>query len=202
MKVTSSVETGTLTSEKTAAVVEKEAQTTHLIINQVYGGGGKGKTPVSASFIELYNPTAEDIGLSGYTIEYLSGSTQKQLELTGTVTSHTSYLIKGQEEKTSADLICTIEKADQEWDLAISNKQYRILLKKGEEQIDGVSVNEEAAEGTALADPENDTIISKKKAIRRISFIDTGDNAADFEVLNYSKIPSEILDQRQMEAGA
>ena len=195
VKVTSSVETGTLTSEKTAAVVEKEAQTTHLIINQVYGGGGKGKTPVSASFIELYNPTAEDIGLSGYTIEYLSGSTQKQLELTGTVTSHTSYLIKGQEEKTSADLICTIEKADQEWDLAISNKQYRILLKKGEEQIDGVSVNEEAAEGTALADPENDTIISKKKAIRRISFIDTGDNAADFEVLNYSKIPSEILDQ-------
>lgn len=195
VKVTSSVETGTLTSEKTAAVVEKEAQTTHLIINQVYGGGGKGKTPVSASFIELYNPTAEDIGLSGYTIEYLSGSTQKQLELTGTVASHTSYLIKGQEEKTSADLICTIEKADQEWDLAISNKQYRILLKKGEEQIDGVSVNEEAAEGTALADPENDTIISKKKAIRRISFIDTGDNAADFEVLNYSKIPSEILDQ-------
>ena len=195
VKVTSSVETGTLTSEKTAAVVEKEAQTTHLIINQVYGGGGKGKTPVSASFIELYNPTAEDIGLSGYTIEYLSGSTQKQLELTGTVASHTSYLIKGQEEKTSADLICTIEKADQEWDLAISNKQYRILLKKGEEQIDGVSVNEAAAEGTALADPENDTIISKKKAIRRISFIDTGDNAADFEVLNYSKIPSEILDQ-------
>ncbi len=111
VKVTSSVETGTLTSEKTAAVVEKEAQTTHLIINQVYGGGGKGKTPVSASFIELYNPTAEDIGLSGYTIEYLSGSTQKQLELTGTVTSHTSYLIKGQEEKTSADLICTIEKS-------------------------------------------------------------------------------------------
>lgn len=195
VKVTSSVETGTLTSEKTAAVVEKEAQTTHLIINQVYGGGGKGKTPVSASFIELYNPTAEDIGLSGYTIEYLSGSTQKQLELTGTVASHTSYLIKGQEEKTSADLICTIEKADQEWDLAISNKQYRILLKKGEEQIDGVSVNEAAAEGTALADPENDTIISKKKAIRRISFIDTDDNAADFEVLNYSKIPSEILDQ-------
>ena len=195
VKVTSSVETGTLTSEKTAAVVEKEAQTTHLIINQVYGGGGKGKTPVSASFIELYNPTAEDIGLSGYTIEYLSGSTQKQLELTGTVASHTSYLIKGQEEKTSAELICTIEKVDQEWDLAISNKQYRILLKKGEEQIDGVSVNEAAAEGTALADPENDTIISKKKAIRRISFIDTGDNAADFEVLNYSKIPSEILNQ-------
>lgn len=96
----------------------------------------------------------EDIGLSGYTIEYISGSTQKQLELTGTVTSHTSYLIKGQEEKTSADLICTIEKADQEWDLAISNKQYRILLKKGEEQIDGISVNEAAAEGTALADPE------------------------------------------------
>ncbi|MEF2687250.1 MAG: CotH kinase family protein [Lachnospiraceae bacterium] len=195
VKVTSSVETGTLTSEMTAAVVEKEAQTTHLIIHQVYGGGGKGKTPVSASFIELYNPTAENIELTGYSIAYVSGSTQEQLELNGTIAAHTSYLIKGQEEKASSDLVYTIEKADQEWNLAISNKQYRIVLKKGEEQIDGVSVNEEAAEGNALVNPEGDEIISKKKAIRRISFIDTDDNAADFEVLNYSKIPSVILEQ-------
>lgn len=196
VKVTSSVETGTLTSEKTAAVVEKEAQTTHLIINQVYGGGGKGKTPVSASFIELYNPTAEAVDLTGYSIAYTSNGKKENYDLTGTIASHCSYLIAGAEEETTEkDLVYTLPKADTVWELAISNKQYSIVLKQGETQIDGVSVNEEAVEGNALVNPEGDEIISKKKAIRRIGFVDTDDNAADFEVLNYSKIPASVLTQ-------
>lgn len=40
-----------------------EAQTwTHLIINQVFGTANKGGA-VSHSFVEIYNPTAEDISL-------------------------------------------------------------------------------------------------------------------------------------------
>ena len=35
----------------------------HLIINQVYGGGRKGDTPISNSFVEIYNPTSEDISV-------------------------------------------------------------------------------------------------------------------------------------------
>ena len=119
---------------KTAAVVGKKKPKRHiLIINQVYGGGEKEKHRYPQALLNLQS------NRRGYRTErlyqqHLSGSTQKQLtELTGTVASRRLYLIKGQEEKTSADLICTIEKADQEWDLAISNKQYRILLKKGEE---------------------------------------------------------------------
>ncbi|MGN1144755.1 MAG: hypothetical protein ACI4SU_09310 [Anaerovoracaceae bacterium] len=38
-----------------------DAVTDHLIIDQVYGGGGKGETPISNSFIELYNPTSVEV---------------------------------------------------------------------------------------------------------------------------------------------
>ena len=154
VKVTSSVETGTLTSEKTAAVVEKEAQTTHLIINQVYGGGGKGKTPVSASFIELLQSNRR-----GYRTErlYHRIPQRKHTETAGADRNgHISHFLSDQ--RSGREDFCRSDLYDREsrsgMDLAISNKQYRILLKKGEEQIDGVSVNEEAAEGTALADPE------------------------------------------------
>ncbi len=119
-------------SEKTAAVVEKEAQTTHLIINQVYRRRRKGKTPVSASFIKLYWIQPQRISdWAGYTIEYPKEA-QKQLDRNGHI-SH-PYLIKGQEED-FADLICTIEKSRSGMDLAISNKQHRIRWRKAKSRL-------------------------------------------------------------------
>ncbi|MCD8046167.1 MAG: lamin tail domain-containing protein [Clostridiales bacterium] len=43
-----------------------ETPLNHVIINQVYGGSTDGYA--SHSFIELYNPTAEAVDLSGWTI--------------------------------------------------------------------------------------------------------------------------------------
>ena len=65
---------------------------------------------------------------------------------------------------------------------------------QGETQIDGVSVNEDPVEGAELLNPAGDEIISKNKAVRRVCFIDTDDNASDFEILNYSKLPQNLLD--------
>ena len=39
-----------------AWAAQQPAAVDHLLINQTYGGGGKGDTPISHSFIELYNP--------------------------------------------------------------------------------------------------------------------------------------------------
>lgn len=198
VRVTSTVQTGSLVSEQTAAIRIVEAQREHLIINQVYGGGGKGSTPISHSFIELYNPTSADVSLEGYSIRYTSKSTVETLELSGTIPAGTSYLIQGAaEDTTAADLVYTVKNADTQWNLAISNKQYSVVLMKGSTQIDGVAVNETPVEGDALINPEGDEIISKKKAIRRIQFIDTDNNAADFEVLNYSKLTADILEKSE-----
>lgn len=189
--IASTVETGTMSCQMTAPVTAVAAQTEHLIINQVYGCGTKDGA-ISHSFIELYNPTAENVSLEGYSIHYVSEDITDTFDLSGEIPAYTSYLIRCAEGK-AGSVIYTIEKADAEWDLAISNKRYSVVLKNGEIQVDGVSVNEAEVEGTALTDPVGDEIISKKKAIRRICFIDTDSNVDDFEVLNYSKIPEEIL---------
>lgn len=46
-------------SDTFAAGESGDVQTANPIINQIYGGGGKGETPISNSFIELYNPFAD-----------------------------------------------------------------------------------------------------------------------------------------------
>lgn len=190
--IESTVQTGTMSFRMASPVKVTAAQTGHLIINQVYGCGTKDGA-VSHSFIELYNPTAGNVSLEGYRICYTSGDAADSFDLAGEIPANTSYLIRCAEGK-AGSVVYTIEKADAEWNLAISNKQYSVVLMNGETQIDGVSVNEAAVEGTPLKDPEGDEIISKKKAIRRICFIDTDSNADDFEVLNYSKITEAILE--------
>ena len=190
--VTSSVEAGSLEASMEGGIKTVQAQNGHLIIHQVYGGGGKGGTPISHSFIELYNPTPWEVGLEDYQIEYLSNGEEASLQLAGSIPSGASYLIQCAAEENGGS-VCTISKSDCTWDLQIANKRYRVILKKGEEKIDGVSVNEEPTEGNALVNPEGDEIISKNKAIRRIRFVDTDNNAMDFEVLNYSKLPQELL---------
>lgn len=100
-------------------VVSFAATPSHVIINQIYGGGGKGETPFSHSFIELYNPTDSDISLEDYTITYSSdrenpngkhaGSTWlsdgtvevKELSLSGSIPARHSFLIRCAEEETS-----------------------------------------------------------------------------------------------------
>lgn len=186
--VTSSIETGSLVSAPTDAVIKEELKNDHLIINQVYGGGANDSTPVSHSFIELYNPTDNAISLEGYSIGYLSNGKSNtpqevKLALSGSVPSHTSYLIRCEQQDTSTpDLIkFTVSKFDQEWIQTIDNKRYQITLYKGNKVEDAVSVNEGNVEGSALLDGT----ISKQKAIRRIGFADTNNNTADFEVVSY-----------------
>ena len=50
--------------------VAAETSEDHVVINQIFGGGGKGDTKVSHNFIELYNPTAQKVDLNGWAIRY------------------------------------------------------------------------------------------------------------------------------------
>lgn len=81
--------------------IDPEAAPAQPIIEQVYGGGGKGETPIANSFIELYNPTDAAMDLSGYT---LSDGTNT-LSLTGTIPANGSYLIIGAAEETTDDFL-------------------------------------------------------------------------------------------------
>lgn len=181
----------------------------HIVINQMYGGGGKGDTPFSHSFIELYNPTDSAISLGGYKITYSSnrenskgkhsGSTWQsdgsvetvELPLSGSIPAKTSYLIRCAEESTAVAVV-TLNNADIEWDRIIDNDQsVEIILYNGETKIDAVSTRttdfRDVGEGTAPATDD----ISKQKSLRRTNFADTDNNAADFTLLVWNSLPTD-----------
>ncbi|SEB97415.1 choice-of-anchor D domain-containing protein [Terriglobus roseus] len=46
----------------------------HVVMSQVYGGGGNASATYRYDFVELYNPTAAAVDLSSYTIQYASAT--------------------------------------------------------------------------------------------------------------------------------
>ncbi|MBP3312598.1 MAG: lamin tail domain-containing protein, partial [Butyricicoccus sp.] len=181
-----------------------------VIINQVYGGGGKSDTPFSHSFIELYNPTEKEVELSGYQLNYSSNRDQSKkehagsttpvdgetqivtLDLNGSIPAHTSFLVRCAEETTEIAKY-TLNGYDQTWDQVIDNDQTVVLtLTKGDIYVDGVSTRTDGAlteEGGTLATDD----ISKQKSVRRIDFADTDNNSADFELLEWKDASDGFL---------
>ena len=95
------------------------------IIEQVYGGGGKGETPISNSFIELYNPSSEEIDLSAYSLKYGDNT----LNLNGVIPANGYYLIVGAAETTTDEFLTyDLPDADMTCDWTINNKSYTIEL--------------------------------------------------------------------------
>lgn len=108
-----------------------------LIINQMYGGGFDLKnTPVSHSFIELYNFTEEEMNLKGLYLWYRAkaGSWQS-LELRGIVPPRHSFLIRcGKHNDLHATFVrCPIIDYDMNWDIKLSDQGFSVYLCIGNE---------------------------------------------------------------------
>ncbi|RNL80182.1 Ig-like domain repeat protein [Nocardioides marmorisolisilvae] len=76
----------------------------HVVVAQVWGDGGFGNASYKNSFIELYNPTDNNVDLSGDSIAYLPANNStntgtpaatQQTSLTGTIPAHGYYLVAG-----------------------------------------------------------------------------------------------------------
>ncbi len=72
------------------------AEVTHLVISQVYGGGGNADALFKNDFIELFNPTGSSIDLTGWSVQYGSpqGTTWLITDLSGAIASGRYYLIQ------------------------------------------------------------------------------------------------------------
>ena len=190
----------------------------HVIINQIYGGGdlGDGETPVSHSFIELYNPTDERVNIDGWSVQYAeSGTEWKVWTLEGKINAHSSFLIRCGAHNTGARL--NIEKYDMSWNIGLNNKGIKVLLKSDSNRCstanpyyDGTSgyVDMIGAAGNEyyyLVDGyEGDyaQIQSKQKAIRRRKFRDTDNNASDVAAIDYRTAELEAVRPRSSADGA
>ncbi|MGN0587835.1 MAG: lamin tail domain-containing protein, partial [Oscillospiraceae bacterium] len=159
---------------------EEPAQTAELLIDQVYGGGGKSETPISNSFIELYNPDSADKDISAYSLVY-DGLT---LALSGTIPANGSYLIVGASEETTDDFLTyDLPDADMTCDWVISNKSYTIKLMKDDTEVDSVTAGDSSA-----------TKISKQKSLKR-------NDHGDFQLIVWEK-ESVTVDEAYVAANA
>ena len=68
----------------------------HVVISQVYGGGGNTGATYTNDFIELYNPTESDVVLDNWSVQYASstGSGWTSTTLTGTIKAHGYFLVQ------------------------------------------------------------------------------------------------------------
>lgn len=82
-----------------AVVLPANVSGTDLIINEAYLSGGSAGAAYKNKFIELYNPTAQDITLDGkYSIAYRAAagtSNPQNFSLTGTVKAKSYFVIQG-----------------------------------------------------------------------------------------------------------
>lgn len=69
---------------------------THLVISEVYSGGGNSGATYKNDFVEIYNPTASPVDLSGWSVQYASGGSDSwsASELTGSIPAYGFYLVQ------------------------------------------------------------------------------------------------------------
>ncbi|MGD0036828.1 MAG: DUF5689 domain-containing protein, partial [Bacteroidota bacterium] len=68
----------------------------HIVISEVYGGGGNSNSTWKNDFIELYNPTTSPIIINGWSVQYASynGTSWQVTNISGTIAPHGFFLIQ------------------------------------------------------------------------------------------------------------
>lgn len=108
-----------------------------LIINKMYGGGSAiVETPISHSFIELYNFRDEDVNLKGLYLFYRAKTGGWQsLALEGIVKSRHSFLIRcGQHNPFNSQCVrYNVTDYDMNWNIKLSDQGFSVYLCIGSE---------------------------------------------------------------------
>jgi predicted extracellular nuclease len=165
----------------------------HLVINEVYGGGGNSGATLENDFVELDNPTAAAISVSGYSVQYNAATGTSAFQttaLTGSVPAGHSYLVQEAAGASTSD--AALPTPDATGTLNLSATTGRVALVSSATAlpagcgtacataagvVDFVGFGPTAAsyEGSGPA-----PLASNTTSISRTGFADTNDNAADF----------------------
>lgn len=161
------------------AMAEDEAD--HLVISQVYGGGGNSGAPYNKDFIELYNPTDAPISLSGYSLLYYAANGNaggSAFALSGTIAPKGYFLVSQGGGSNGADL--PTPDAVGSFNMAAANGTAALLKDGVEFDVVGFGTATKR-EGSATPALSN-TTAAIRKGVGDGRGIDTNNNASDFEV--------------------
>jgi trimeric autotransporter adhesin len=70
----------------------------HVVLAEIYGGGGNAGAPYTNDYIVIYNPTVSSVDLTGWSVQYNSATstitTWQVTNLSGTISANSYYLIQ------------------------------------------------------------------------------------------------------------
>ena len=150
----------------------------NVVINEVYGGGGNSGARYNHDFVELYNPTDQDINLTGWVLDQQSsaGNSGSKVTLSGVVPAGGYFLVQGNPGGSgSGDALPT---PDQEAGFNFGAKAAIAVLSSDDREIDRVGWGSASTpEGEPAGGTTNGTSVQRKEVGR-----DTDNNADDFVV--------------------
>src|SRR6478735_258484 len=173
---------------------------TNLVISEAYGGGGNTGATLKNDFIELFNPTASAISVSGMSVQYRSsgGTGTGFTNLTGSVPAHGHYLIQqaagtgGTEDLPAPDATGSLTMSGTAGSVALVTGTGTVAPTAGN-TVDLVGFGGATLrEGTAAPAPSNTTSVSRDGARK-----DTDDNSVDFTVQTPAPQNSSVINTPQ-----
>ncbi len=111
---------------------------THVVISEVYGGGGNSGATYTNDFIELYNPTDSLISLDGWSVQYASatGTSYSPTPLSGTIPPKGYYLVQ---EAQGAGGTVALPTPDAIGTLAMGGTAGKVVLSKATTGVSGIA---------------------------------------------------------------
>ncbi|MCB1281301.1 MAG: lamin tail domain-containing protein, partial [Salinibacterium sp.] len=185
------------------AAIPAQANTagTGVVINELYMNGGSSGASYVNKFVELYNPTAVDIPLSGMSLQYRSrtgtGDPTSVAALTGVIPAHGTYLVGGGSNAGNGAALPTPDQSDNTLNFAgagglVILANQTTALNPGTGDVAGAAgVIDLVGYGTANSyETAAAPAASVSTSINRTNGADTDDNSADFSAAAPTPTPS------------
>lgn len=148
--------------------------TNHIVISEIYGGGGNSGSKYKHDYVELYNPTSSAVTMTNWTIQYGSpgsSSLTGKTVFSGTIDAHSFFLIReaqgtgGTSDLPAPDASGTIAMSARSGKIAVASDTLAVIGPTAPNVVDFIGYGApNHFEGNAPADSLTNTTCAERKA--------------------------------------